>query len=724
MPGRAGGVSVSVHLDDADAQKELDKLRGRIEKLNQTLNAKKAQRDSIAEEMERAEAAAEKARQRVDQLKAALAAAAPGDRAGIRADLADANAEYKAQVRHMDQLNRQWLKLDAEITKGEGDLTVITDQAAALAQQIAASDTIMAKLERSAAAAAERMKKGFERVGKMIKRVFVLTTILRALRGLRTYLNDVLMSTPEFAEAFAQLKGALLTLAQPLLSVLIPALTRLVQVLTQIVQAIGTVVAQLFGSSYAASQAAAKALYDQAAAYKATGSAAKKAAGQLASFDEINTLQTKDTSGGSSAAGQATFNLPEMDTTQLQRVLVIVEAVGAALAAWKIGTALGGDLKTILGVAIMILSTIELIKTYTKAWTEGLDFDNAIKLFVELGGVVLGAALAFGSLGAGIALVVGGLALAVLGFHDMIENGMNLTNVITTIAGLLAAGIGIGILTGSWIPALLAGIAGIALALVFVFGEGERFVDGMKKIFSGLWQFFKGIFAGDVDAAMKGLRDAWDGVKLAAEAVKLAVQKAWMTLLSWLKNNASPEIYDFVKRVGKFFVQLWFDAKSVISSLKTLFEGFLNDDATKVGTGIVMLGYNILKALIDILNFLIDDINSIRWDVPDWIPWIGGQTLSPNIGRVKYPAVPQLATGAVIPPNREFLAVLGDQKSGTNIEAPLETIVAAFRQAMREGSGGSRTVVLQVGEREFGRVVLDAYNQESGRVGVRLGGAR
>ena len=54
--------------------------------------------------------------------------------------------------------------------------------------------------------------------------------------------------------------------------------------------------------------------------------------------------------------------------------------------------------------------------------------------------------------------------------------------------------------------------------------------------------------------------------------------------------------------------------------------------------------------------------------------------------------IPRLATGAVIPPNREFMALLGDQKSGTNIEAPLDTIVEAFRTVMGDGGGQNVTV--------------------------------
>ena len=82
-------------------------------------------------------------------------------------------------------------------------------------------------------------------------------------------------------------------------------------------------------------------------------------------------------------------------------------------------------------------------------------------------------------------------------------------------------------------------------------------------------------------------------------------------------------------------------------------------------------------------------------------------------------SVPRLAAGAVIPPNSEFLAVLGDQKSGTNIEAPLETIVAAFRQALSDGAG-NRNLVLKIGEYEFGSLVFNAFNAESGRIGTSM----
>ena len=108
--------------------------------------------------------------------------------------------------------------------------------------------------------------------------------------------------------------------------------------------------------------------------------------------------------------------------------------------------------------------------------------------------------------------------------------------------------------------------------------------------------------------------------------------------------------------------------------------------------------------------------------MPDWVPGIGGKSWSANILHLSEWGIPQLAQGAVIPPNREFLAVLGDQKAGTNIEAPLETIVQAFRQALAEqgGNGNNRPIILMLDRRELGRAVVDVGNQENVRVGVSL----
>ena len=130
-----------------------------------------------------------------------------------------------------------------------------------------------------------------------------------------------------------------------------------------------------------------------------------------------------------------------------------------------------------------------------------------------------------------------------------------------------------------------------------------------------------------------------------------------------------------------------------------------------------------ISGIISGLNAIIGMANKISWDIPDWVPIFGGQHFGfdiPEIDKSAY-KIPALATGAVIPPNREFLAVLGDQKQGTNIEAPLETMVQAFKMAMSESEKGSNLpVILELDGRELGRTIVEYGAREERRIGLRL----
>ena len=123
------------------------------------------------------------------------------------------------------------------------------------------------------------------------------------------------------------------------------------------------------------------------------------------------------------------------------------------------------------------------------------------------------------------------------------------------------------------------------------------------------------------------------------------------------------------------------------------------------------------------INFLIEKINTLHWDIPEWVPGIGGESFGFSIKkleRVSLPRIPELATGAVIPPNREFLAVLGDQKSGTNIEAPLDTIVQAVMIALaKSGYSGNAQIIENVLNLD-GEVIYRNQKKVERRHGVSL----
>jgi hypothetical protein len=152
-------------------------------------------------------------------------------------------------------------------------------------------------------------------------------------------------------------------------------------------------------------------------------------------------------------------------------------------------------------------------------------------------------------------------------------------------------------------------------------------------------------------------------------AIPGALNGVWDAIVNFWKDYIAPI----------FTVEWWKNlGKTCINGLITGFEGGIN---------------GIIFAFETMINWIVDALNKLSFDIPDWVPGIGGQTWGINIPRANFDRVeiPRLAQGAVIPPNREFLAVLGDQKQGTNIEAPLQTIVEAFNIALSQNGGGQTT---------------------------------
>ena len=106
----------------------------------------------------------------------------------------------------------------------------------------------------------------------------------------------------------------------------------------------------------------------------------------------------------------------------------------------------------------------------------------------------------------------------------------------------------------------------------------------------------------------------------------------------------------------------------------------MRNKVISIGTSISNTFYNIINGIIGFINGgiarIIGGINNMIGMfnmVSGFLP--GGF----QVGYLGVPQIPRLATGAVIPPNAAFAAILGDQKSGTNIEAP-ESLIRKILQ--------------------------------------------
>lgn len=756
-----GKIVVQAEVDAKKAQRELDKLTARIDKLETDLKKSsgeqsgiKAQLDAAKESAKQAETALKSLRaesERLRQVTSGEASASPdayisaySRQSEVAAQIKEQEALLKEQDKIVESLDGKYAKITDKVMEQTSALDAAKTRAGELTREITNASGASERMELAAKNVSDSMNTFSKRVSGLFKRVLVFSLITRALQSLRTWLGKTIMQNEEARAAVARLKAAFLTLAQPILQVVIPVFVKLVDILTQVVTAIAKFFGMLSGKSWASQKAAAQGLSDEEKALKGVGAAADDARKSMAGFDEINQITSNQASGGGGGAGGAAstdiapdFSSLDMAEDKLHDILGLVGAIAAGLLAWKIASLFTNDLSKIWGIALAVAGAFALVYFWLDAWNNGIDLQNFLGMLAGLAALAGGLAIAFGPTAAAIALVVGGLAMLVVGIKDVIENGFTLENTLTIIAGLLAAGIGISILTGSWIPLLIAGFVAALVALVSFTGHGEELIQGLKKIIDGFGKFFKGVFTGDLNLAAEGAKQIWAGLKQTWNAIVNSIKDAWSAFITWLqgKNQALAAIFE---TIGKLFSDQYNAWKKILSGLITFLTGVFTGDWKKAWNGVldILKGvWNLIVGtvegainfIIDGINLLISALNKIHFEVPDWVPLVGGKSFGINITPVSRVSLPRLASGAVIPPNREFMAVLGDQKSGTNIETPLATMVQAFKQAMNEpgGAGGRQmTVILQLDRRELGRAIYQLNNEETQRVGVRLAGVK
>ena len=179
-------------------------------------------------------------------------------------------------------------------------------------------------------------------------------------------------------------------------------------------------------------------------------------------------------------------------------------------------------------------------------------------------------------------------------------------------------------------------------------------------------------------------------------------------------------------------ISQWFDA-NVVQPIKAGFESASNAALTawnNIKNSAIETWESIKEIVSDAINKIQSWINSLTGKNIN-IGVSGGGTTSPTsysptaaytpASYTYTPQIPYLATGAVIPPNAPFLAMLGDQRNGTNIEAPLDTIKQALAEVMMDGSGDINVNVTFAGSlAQLARCLNPAIEVEKKRKGNSL----
>ena len=504
MANADGSVIFSCDLDSTKAQKKLSKLRDEISELNSKLEKETGNKMNLEKQLDAASQAAKATEERVKMLRKEVERL--NDREWIQKQgftqneyqtqvldrRAAAEAELKQQEALLHTQTKEVKTLSAayeETTANIDSMTVKLDKAKVAAGELIANteqERREREAENSALAKAGQYAARFrDQVKSLARSMLVFSVITAALMALRKQIKAAIATSAEASDAFARLKGALLTLAAPLMDVLIPALTWLMNLLAAIVSEIVTIISILSGKSKKSMEASGKNLYKEAAAIDATGKAAKEATDALAAFDEINKLSTTTSVGG--GGGGASAIAPDFDFDEgpmmekldkvLQKINDIFKTIRAGLeivvddlkwsfdkkvipkskATWltvltallgaTLGAAFGGITGGVIGLSLGVLLGLYLVGLDPETWKTEMDAEDAWIVVIT---ALLGALL--GSVFLGITGGVAGFSLgAILGLYltgfaegDEEHGGKSqlLSELIVVLCALLGAVIG------------------------------------------------------------------------------------------------------------------------------------------------------------------------------------------------------------------------------------------------------------------------------------------
>lgn len=503
-----------------------------------------------------------------------------------------------------------------------------------------------------------------------------IKNITRGLQNVAMYSKEANAVLTEYKTIGLQLGNSIAAALIPVLQTLLPLVRALVDVIIDVSNAVNILFAKMNGQTS----------FRKAKKYTDDYAQSLGKLRTVASMDEIHTI-------GQTYNYSEMFEDVEIDSANFTDALATIGQITAALIMLKTVfsgrewaatlTALTGKtirystiLKKVGGVLLSIAGVLETIKGASDAWVNGLDWGNFAEILIGIAMTVGGLALTFGALGAQIGGIVGGVVMMVIGIKDAITEGLNWTNGALTAGGATLIGALIGSFfgpVGTLIGAAIGLVVGLVTDLVIWLVQNWDAVsawfvnlwDGIGNWFVGVGEWFKNIWFNVGDF----FKNLWSGIS------------DWFVKM-W--NGLG----EFFINVGKWISVAWGNIGTFFSNL---WKGIANGFVTVIN-GIITGFEAFINFFVKGINWIISGINRISFEVPDWVPGIGGNRVGFNlgyIGEVSFGRLKGYETGG-FPEDGLFMAnhseLVGRFSNGKTAVANNEQIVEGISRGVSEAT--------------------------------------
>lgn len=860
--GYDGEIRIKTKIENADMSSQLMQLENRMEK-----TARKAQQlEDAMREMESRKIPTEEYKEVQTQIqKAQDKLSGLNDRMEKFLELGGkkSSTSFKNMQYDMADLENTIAYAKGELEAMEEDGTAFKDVKATeeyrkLSDQLGDTNREMDILSKKHDEIIDKQKKvgsgakQIEKVGKSAKKsAGLMSTLLSRLKGIalsllifnwitkafnamvesfKTGIQNMAKYSGSFNERMSSLKSsiatlnaALGTLAAPIVSMVTPALARLCDWLTKAINTMNQFIALLSGQS--TWTRAKQQQVDYAKSLEKTSGVAKKAAGALAAFDDLNVLQKNDSGGsGSSTAGMyEEVQVSDKMASKLGKVKDLAKqikeefSVGWKKAFEKLG--IDGQVQNIRSNLASIKDSF--IDIFSADSVKNAAGNFAVTFVTSLGTIAasfvsIGATIAQNltggikkylddnkddikkhltqmfDIGADILLLAASAAAAFALIFSAFgsDSGQQLTaNLIQMFSDVflsvsaIAAQFADDILhmlldpfannqddiatAVQGIIDVLAVFSGTVSDIVGQVGSGFNalysnyispfvinFTDGVSDLLGAFLEFWNNnmqpvlaewatMFDDTYQSHLKPMIDAFmELLGVLIEYIQLFWDNYLKAPLQWIIENVLPMLQPILEDLGKqvkLAVDIIADVittmikviKGVFAILGDLIRGDwkkLWEDAKQIFkdivNGILSIAETMANGLVDAINRMVQSINSIKFDVPDWIPGIGGKSFGGfNIPEVPRVTLPRLANGGIT--TGATLAEIGE--AGREAVLPLEKNTG-WMDALADKiadrmptSGGTVDASLILDGETCGRLFLPYLQNEEVRLGIAEG---
>ena len=287
-------------------------------------------------------------------------------------------------------------------------------------------------------------------------------------------------------------------------------------------------------------------------------------------------------------------------------------------------------------------------------------------------------------------------------------------------------------LTGTLLPAIMSGLSALITAIVGAIGLWPAVLLAVLAVLAAAiiaylvthWEEIKQKFSETCEMLTEKMRSAGENLKAIWNAfwltIKLIGMQIWENITTaW--SNFWQGLHRLLNSAGAALQSAWSSAWTALgNTVKKIWDGIVGTIKTAINS-VISLVNGMISAVVGGVNAVIGVLNGFSFDVPEFAQGaLGTAKIGFNIDPITAPQIPYLAQGAVIPANHEFLAVLGDQTNGTNVEAPLETIQEALAEVLAAQGGQDITIRFAGDLAQLVRLLNPYIDKENNRRGARL----